>query len=196
MTDGGCRGGLKPVIPIFVPGVPSTTDAARTVSNERVFQRWDYPLFALLTALNLGAVAAVFAAWFSPATWTHATALFVLITIPFVFGIAMFEARWLLLPLMVRPRHMDPTPGWKVGVATTFVPGWSPSRCSRRPSRALVAMDYPHDTWVLDEGDDEEVKKLCERLGVHYSPGRARLATRPIPGAMRPGRSTGTTTPG
>jgi hypothetical protein len=36
--------------------------------------------------------------------------------------------------------------------------------------RAMIAMDYPHDTWVLDEGDDQEVATLCRRLGArHYS---------------------------
>jgi Integrase core domain len=40
--------------------------------------------------------------------------LFVLITVPFLFGLAMFESRWLLLPLMRRPRHMAASNGWTV----------------------------------------------------------------------------------
>ena len=36
--------------------------------------------------------------------------------------------------------------------------------------RALVRMDYPHETWVLDECDDPQVKALCMRLGAcHFS---------------------------
>ena len=36
--------------------------------------------------------------------------------------------------------------------------------------RALADLDYPHDTWVLDEGDDENVKGLCLDLGAkHFS---------------------------
>jgi len=35
---------------------------------------------------------------------------------------------------------------------------------------ALVAMDYPHETWVLDEGDSRDVRELCYRLGArHFS---------------------------
>ena len=34
--------------------------------------------------------------------------------------------------------------------------------------RALVAMRYPHDTWVLDEEGEPEVAALCERLGARY----------------------------
>ncbi len=37
--------------------------------------------------------------------------------------------------------------------------------------KTLTAMknaDYPHDTWVLDEGNEAEVKVLCEKLGVNH----------------------------
>jgi hypothetical protein len=34
----------------------------------------------------------------------------------------------------------------------------------------MVAARYPHDTWVLDEGDSAEVQRLCEEIGVwHFS---------------------------
>jgi cellulose synthase (UDP-forming) len=58
--------------------------------------------------------------------------------------------------------------GWRVGVATTFVPGAEPLGMLEETVGALVAMDYPHDTWVLDEGDDSAVRQLCSRLGAHY----------------------------
>ncbi len=32
----------------------------------------------------------------------------------------------------------------------------------------MVKVEYPHDTWVLDEGDDPEVKALCARIGVNH----------------------------
>ncbi|MBV9087920.1 MAG: glycosyltransferase [Acidobacteriaceae bacterium] len=36
--------------------------------------------------------------------------------------------------------------------------------------RALCALRYPHDTWVLDEGNNASVKGLCRQLGVfHFS---------------------------
>lgn len=146
----------------------SSAGGRRSVANERVFRRWDYPLFAVLTALNLGALLVVFAFWFSPSSWEHNPALYVLITIPFLFALAMFESRWILLPLMRRPRHMAASSEWKVGVATTFVPGAEPIEMLERTLRELVAMDYPHDTWVLDEGDDDNVKALCARHGAHH----------------------------
>jgi len=38
----------------------------------------------------------------------------------------------------------------------------------RQTTQALVAMRYPHDTWVLDEGNDDRVKAMCAELGAHY----------------------------
>ena len=38
--------------------------------------------------------------------------------------------------------------------------------------RTLISIraDYPHDTWLLDEGDDPQARELCARLGVkHFS---------------------------
>jgi cellulose synthase/poly-beta-1,6-N-acetylglucosamine synthase-like glycosyltransferase len=33
---------------------------------------------------------------------------------------------------------------------------------------ALVAMDYAHDVWVLDEGDDLAVRDRCDRRGARH----------------------------
>jgi len=34
--------------------------------------------------------------------------------------------------------------------------------------QASLAMDYPHRTYLLDDGNRVEVRELCEELGVHY----------------------------
>jgi len=61
-------------------------------------------------------------------------------------------------------------------VVTTFVPGSEPLEMIEKSLVALIALEYPHDTWLLDEGDDENARALCERLGVrHFSrKGRSR----------------------
>ena len=34
----------------------------------------------------------------------------------------------------------------------------------------MVNAEYPHDTWLLDEGDSPEVKEICRQYGVmHFS---------------------------
>jgi len=56
---------------------------------------------------------------------------------------------------MRRPSPAAARPGMRVGVATTFVSSSEPIEMLEGTLRAVIAMDYPHDTWVLDEGDDE-----------------------------------------
>jgi cellulose synthase/poly-beta-1,6-N-acetylglucosamine synthase-like glycosyltransferase len=71
---------------------------------------------------------------------------------------------------MKRPRTIVPRVGLKVAVVTTIVPEAESHEMLEQTVRALVALDYPHDTWVLDEGDQEEIKALCRRTGAfHFS---------------------------
>jgi cellulose synthase (UDP-forming) len=142
----------------------------RAVANERIFRWWDYPIFALLTIVNLTAVFVLARYWVSHGDLHRQTLAYLILTIPLVVALTNYETRWLLLPLMCRPRPMEPTAGWRVGVATTFVPGAEPIEMLAATVAALVDMEYPHETWVLDEVDDPAVKRLCTRLGArHFS---------------------------
>ena len=63
-----------------------------------------------------------------------------------------------------------PQPGLHVALVTTFVPASESLEMLRRTLTSMVAADYPHDTWVLDEGDDPGARALCAQLGVrHFS---------------------------
>ena len=138
--------------------------------DEAVFAWWDYPLFAALSVLNVVFIAFVAWYWVVKGDAVHRPVLFSLITAPFGLGLLLYECRWFAMPFMRRPRVMKPAAGWVVGVATTFVPSAEPIEMLAETLRALVAMDYPHDTWVLDEGNDDRVKALCRSLGArHFS---------------------------
>jgi cellulose synthase (UDP-forming) len=71
------------------------------------------------------------------------------------------------------PRYQappPPDPGMEVAFITTFVPSSEPLSMLRETLVAILAVDYPHDTWVLDEGDDPAARALCAELGVqHFS---------------------------
>jgi glycosyl transferase family 2 len=85
-------------------------------------------------------------------------------------GVIFYGLRFLALPLMVRPRHFPPANGLRVAAVTTFVPDAEPIEMLEETLGALVTMDYPHDTWVLDEGNSPAVKALCEQYGaLHFS---------------------------
>jgi len=84
------------------------------------------------------------------------------------YYIAVWVARWAALIRMRRPRPLQSEPGLRVAVATSFVPGAEPLSMLETTVRALVAMDYLHETWVLDEGDSAEVRALCQQIGARH----------------------------
>jgi len=140
------------------------------VTQEKVFKWWDYPLFLLLSLSGLLAIFSFLFHWFSFNDWLKHPTSFSVMTVILVVILTNNQGRWFLLPFMRRPRPMVPRPGWKVAVVTTFVPGAEPVEMLQKTVRALAGLDYPHDTWVLDEGDDENVKGLCLDLGAkHFS---------------------------
>ena len=65
--------------------------------------------------------------------------------------------------------HREPLPcppGLSVDVfVTTFK---EPLHIIRRTVMAAKALEYPHKTWVLDDGKRDEVKALAEELGLGY----------------------------
>ncbi|MEV6305016.1 glycosyltransferase family 2 protein [Actinoplanes sp. NPDC051861] len=70
------------------------------------------------------------------------------------------------------PIPMVPQPGLRVAVLTTIVPGKEPVDLVMATLRAMrrIRHDGVLDVWLLDEGDDPEVRRRCERLGVrHFS---------------------------
>jgi cellulose synthase (UDP-forming) len=134
------------------------------------FTGWDYPVFFALTAVHLSVLAVVFLRWLANGNAGIANPLVLVVLATVMLQFVLWEWRWLALPLMRVPEHSAARPGWRVGVAVTFVPAAESIEMLEKTVAALVAMKYPHDTWVLDEGDDHRVRRLCERLGAtHYS---------------------------
>ncbi|MFK0221988.1 glycosyltransferase family 2 protein [Streptomyces vinaceus] len=68
------------------------------------------------------------------------------------------------------PVPVAPQPGTKVAFLTTYVPGKEPLEMVRATLLGAVALrhDGPLDVWLLDEGDDPEVRALCAELGVRH----------------------------
>ncbi|MGW2329147.1 glycosyltransferase family 2 protein [Streptomyces sp. NPDC001700] len=70
------------------------------------------------------------------------------------------------------PVPVVPQKGTKVAFITTFVPGKEPIEMVTKTLQAAVRVRHRGelDVWLLDEGDDLEVKEVCARLGVrHFS---------------------------
>jgi cellulose synthase/poly-beta-1,6-N-acetylglucosamine synthase-like glycosyltransferase len=65
---------------------------------------------------------------------------------------------------------VTPPPNLRVAYLTAFVPGVESYDVLEKTLMAMTQVDYPHDTWLLDEGDDRVAKEICKKHGVnHYS---------------------------
>ncbi|WP_445401331.1 glycosyltransferase family 2 protein [Streptomyces sp. LE64] len=70
------------------------------------------------------------------------------------------------------PVPVVPETGTRVAFLTSFVPGKEPLEMVTKTLEAAVKIRHrgTMHVWLLDEGDDDEVKAVCERLGVrHFS---------------------------
>jgi hypothetical protein len=140
------------------------------VTSHYRFRWWDYPVFAALTAVHLSVFSFIFYRWITAIESGVANSIFLLLLSTALITFMLWEWRWLALPLMRVPAAMPANSGWRVGVAVTFVPGAESIEMLEETVRAIIAMDYPHDTWVLDEGDNRQVRDLCKSLGArHFS---------------------------
>lgn len=130
-------------------------------------------------SVTLGAaLLAVFAAfWFDGARVVGGTgswlglALFAVLTAVVWHRIVM-DALAHVLSASIGRDTPPPAPqaGLSVAFITTYVPSSEPLDMLEKTLRAMLAADYPHETWVLDEGDDDGARALCARLGVrHFS---------------------------
>src|SRR5919108_262134 len=116
-----------------------------SVQSEKVFNLSDHLLFALLTALSSAAIVYFMVRWFAYGDWYSHPIGFWGLTLVVMGRLAINQLRWWHLPFMKKPLPMKPHSGWKVAVATTFVPGAEPIEMLEQTVRALVALDYPHD---------------------------------------------------
>jgi hypothetical protein len=140
------------------------------LESHRKFQWWDYPIFAVLTTAHLAVFSFVLYRWINNIDQSQANLIFSILVGTLLLQLILWEWRWLALPLIRVPRPIPPASGWRIAVAVTFVPGAESIEMLEQTVKALIDMDYPHDTWVLDEGDGPEVRDLCLKHGArHFS---------------------------
>jgi cellulose synthase/poly-beta-1,6-N-acetylglucosamine synthase-like glycosyltransferase len=68
------------------------------------------------------------------------------------------------------PIPVEPESGLRVAFLTTIVPDREPIEVAERTLRAAreIVYDGHMDLWLLDEGDSEEARQMCDELGVHH----------------------------
>jgi cellulose synthase (UDP-forming) len=151
--------------------------AARQASQLPLRQRLAY---GLLVAIGLVFATRFAMFWFNPARlprdfgsrfYVVDMALFGGLTFVVWHRQAMDILGWLICSRLEAHREPPrPAAGMRVAFITTFVPASESQEMLRTTLLAMQAADYPHDTWVLDEGNDSGIRTMCQALGVkHFS---------------------------
>ncbi len=94
--------------------------------------------------------------------------LFLVVSYVVWHQIMMDTVLWLIARAMKNPKRQKAAAGLKVAFITTFVPDSEPLELLENILPAMRRADYEHDTWLLDEGNDPQARKLCKKYGVKY----------------------------
>jgi cellulose synthase (UDP-forming) len=80
------------------------------------------------------------------------------------------------------PKKRIAPKGKKVAVISLCVPSTESIEIVENQLRAMAAIEYPHDSWILDEGNSREIKRLAKKYGVkHFSRKGIKKYNQPIP---------------
>jgi cellulose synthase (UDP-forming) len=151
--------------------------SATEVRKKSIYSFKDRLSFGLLVVLYLTFLTLYTKWWFSPthipANWSGLAhnfdiLIFILLTFVVFIGTSQRLAGLFALWFASKPIHQAPSEGLKVAFLTCFVPGSEPVDMLVKTLKAMKDVRYPHDTWILDEGDSDEVKVICQELGVKY----------------------------
>jgi cellulose synthase (UDP-forming) len=138
------------------------------LQNKKVFKWVDYPIFAFLSVLSMIAIVNFFRYCFSLNDLFTFPFYYSTLTLILIIILINNQGRWLLLLFMRKPTPMAIKSDWKVAAVTSIVPHAESIEMLEATLKALISLNYPHDTWVLDEEDNEAVKKLCISFGANH----------------------------
>ena len=106
--------------------------------------------------------------WLDPAHFVS-WPLFLFVTIPFLWLSALQLFFVYVLLHAVRSAAPDPVIGqWRVAMVVTKTPS-EPFEVIEPTLRAMLAQDYPHDTWLADEDPSPATVQWCAAHGVLIS---------------------------
>jgi cellulose synthase/poly-beta-1,6-N-acetylglucosamine synthase-like glycosyltransferase len=80
--------------------------------------------------------------------------------LPTIFLYFLFRAKY--------PPKRRAQKGLKVAVISLCVPSSESLDIVERQLEAMAAITYPHDSWILDEGNSPEIKRMARKHGVNH----------------------------
>jgi len=138
------------------------------VTSESALSRADRLIWILLVGLWIAANLIFWSWWLQPARvgvgWMYA-----LFTLAWAYEATFLPSMYLFFVGRMRRPCATPAPdGVTVALITLCLPSQETIDVIEAQLEALVAVTYPHDSWVLDEGNDYRVRQAAERLGLRY----------------------------
>ncbi|MCU0802437.1 MAG: glycosyltransferase [Rhodobacteraceae bacterium] len=151
--------------PIAETALPGPLRPTMTVS---LFPRAQKLEFICLSIAWAAAAAWFWVWWLHPAHFVSWPAfLFGTIPLLWLHGLQMFFIYVLLHA--AKSAAPDPVPGqWRVAMIVTKTPS-EPFAVLEKTLLAMLAQDYPHDTWLADEDPSDDTRAWCARHGVQIS---------------------------
>jgi cellulose synthase (UDP-forming) len=138
------------------------------VQSDSVFGISEWLTYGLLTCLWVAANLLFWAWWLQPGRMGDPL-LYGLLTAAWAYEATILPSTYLFfVGRMRQPRHMPASPNQQVALITLCVPSQETLEIIEAQLAAMVAVHYPHDSWILDEGNDPAVRAAAERHGVRY----------------------------
>jgi cellulose synthase (UDP-forming) len=122
-------------------------------------------LLHVLIGLGFLSTLYYFAWWFEQEHIFH-PALFILFVAAVIYTVVQVYCAWYIFLHAKHVRSREAPPGLSVDV---FVPTYDePLWLVERMLRAAIAIRYPHQTYLIDDGHKTAYRELAERLGARY----------------------------
>ena len=158
------------VFVLFLATVSRLKARSRLVQTKSVMSIPMRFLFLIALALNFASLFWFASWWFDPIRMEYYTVqpvLFWVLTAIGATGAFLYLYFWYLLWNMQRPVPMQAAPGHRVAIVTTRVAS-EPVESLDDTLEKMTLVTYPHDSYLLDEEDNEDAKYTCQKWGVHH----------------------------
>jgi cellulose synthase/poly-beta-1,6-N-acetylglucosamine synthase-like glycosyltransferase len=151
------------------------------VSNLFILTKQERKIYFLLYVIGLSLVTIFGGWWFQLSHISHNFlgywhiidyVFFIVLSYIVWQEIVMEIFTWYIAGFIKKKERIEDIPvpldNYRVAYVTAFVPGAEPYSVLEAALASMVSVDYPHDTWLLDEGDDAVSKQICKKYGVFY----------------------------
>ncbi len=92
---------------------------------------------------------------------------YAILTFAIFWGLWRSLINWYHFLFIKGTAHRPAPTGLRVDVFTTAMPG-EPFAMFEKTLEAIAAIRYPHQSYLLDGGNDSQLRELCQRLGIRH----------------------------